>query len=63
VISAIAFAIVAWRMTVRVRMPIPYLNSGNVFTDFGLGPPTLRDVFTLHLAASVRAAVEREGGA
>jgi hypothetical protein len=49
VISAIAFAIVAWRMTVRVGMPIPYLNSGNVFTDFGLGPPTLRDVFTLHM--------------
>lgn len=49
-IFAIAFAIVAWRMTVRVHMPIPYLNSGNVFTDFGLGPPTLRDVFTLHMA-------------
>jgi hypothetical protein len=49
VIAAIAFAIVAWRMTVRVGMPIPYLNSGNVFTDFGLGPPTLRDVFTLHM--------------
>jgi hypothetical protein len=49
VISAIAFALVAWRMTTRVGMPIPYLNSGNVFTDFGLGPPTLRDVFTLHM--------------
>lgn len=48
-ISAIAFALVAWRMTARVGMPIPYLNSGNVFTDFGLGPPTLRDVFTLRM--------------
>lgn len=48
-ISAIVFAVVAWRMTVRVGMPIPYLNSGNVFTDFGLGPPTLRDVFTLRM--------------
>ncbi|HEX6641069.1 MAG TPA: glycosyltransferase family 39 protein [Thermoanaerobaculia bacterium] len=50
IVLTIAFAIVAWRMTVRVHMPIPYLNSGNVFTDFGLGPPTLRDVFTLHVA-------------
>lgn len=49
VISAIGFALVAWRMTARVGMPIPYLNSGNVFTDFGLGPPTLRDVFTLRI--------------
>jgi 4-amino-4-deoxy-L-arabinose transferase-like glycosyltransferase len=49
VVCAAVFAAVAWRMTFRVGMPIPYLNSGNVFTDFGLGPPTLRDVFTLHL--------------
>ncbi len=49
VLSTIAFALVAWRMTVRVGMPIPYMSSGNVFTDFGLGPPTLRDVFTLHM--------------
>jgi hypothetical protein len=49
VIASIAFALVAWRMTMRVGMPIPYMNSGNVFTDFGLGPPTLRDVFTLHM--------------
>jgi hypothetical protein len=49
VIAAIAFALVAWRMTMRVGMPIPYMNSGNVFTDFGLGPPTLRDVFTLRM--------------
>jgi hypothetical protein len=49
VLAAIAFALVAWRMTMRVGMPIPYMNSGNVFTDFGLGPPTLRDVFTLHM--------------
>lgn len=48
-IACVAFGIVAWRMTVRVGMPIPYLNSGNVFTDFGLGPPTLRDVFTLRM--------------
>jgi hypothetical protein len=50
IVFTIAFAIVAWRMTVRVHMPIPYLNSGNVFTDFGLGTPTLRDVFSLHIA-------------
>lgn len=50
VIASIAFALVAWRMTMRVGMPIPYMNSGNVFTDFGLGPPTLRDVFTLRMA-------------
>lgn len=50
VIASIAFALVAWRMTIEVRMPIPYMNSGNVFTDFGLGPPTLRDVFTLRMA-------------
>jgi hypothetical protein len=48
-IAAIGFALVAWRMTARVGMPIPYMNSGNVFTDFGLGPPTLRDVFTLRM--------------
>jgi hypothetical protein len=47
IVCAVVFALVAWRMTYTVRMPIPYLNSGNVFTDFGLGPPTLRDVFTL----------------
>jgi hypothetical protein len=47
IVCAVVFALVAWRMTFVVRMPIPYLNSGNVFTDFGLGPPTLRDVFTL----------------
>jgi hypothetical protein len=50
VLASVAFAIVAWRMTMRVGMPIPYMNSGNVFTDFGLGPPTLRDVFTLRMA-------------
>ena len=49
VIGAILFALVAWRMTMRVGMSIPYMNSGNVFTDFGLGPPTLRDVFTLRM--------------
>ncbi|HEV7763404.1 MAG TPA: glycosyltransferase family 39 protein [Thermoanaerobaculia bacterium] len=49
VTCGIAFALVAWRMTMRVGMPIPYMNSGNVFTDFGLGPPTLRDVFTLRM--------------
>lgn len=49
VVAAIAFALVAWRMTMRVGMPIPYMNSGNVFTNFGLGPPTLRDVFTLRM--------------
>jgi hypothetical protein len=48
-IFTIVFALVAWRLTVRVGMPIPYMNSGNVFTDFGLGPPTLRDVFTLRM--------------
>jgi hypothetical protein len=48
-VCAVVFAVVAWRMTVHVGMPIPYLNSGNVFTDFGLGPPTLRDVFTLRM--------------
>jgi len=49
VICAIVFAAVAWRMTVHVGMPLPYMNSGNVFTDFGLGPPTLRDVFTFRM--------------
>jgi hypothetical protein len=49
IVGLILFSLVAWRMTVRVGMPIPYMNSGNVFTDFGLGPPTLRDVFTLHM--------------
>ena len=49
VVCGIVFAAVAWRMTVRVGMPLPYMNSGNVFTDFGLGPPTLRDVFTLRM--------------
>jgi hypothetical protein len=49
-IAAILFGLAAWRMTFEVGMPIPYMNSGNVFTDFGLGPPTLRDVFTLRMA-------------
>ena len=49
VLAGVAFALAAWRMTMQVGMPIPYLNSGNVFTDFGLGPPTLRDVFTLRM--------------
>jgi hypothetical protein len=48
-IAAIPFLYAAIRMTWHVRMPIPYMNSGNVFTDFGLGPPTLRDVFTLRM--------------
>lgn len=48
-LAALIFGFAAWRMTVRVGMPIPYMNSGNVFTDFGLGPPTLRDVFTLRM--------------
>ena len=47
--AAIPFVYAAVRMTWQVRMPIPYMNSGNVFTDFGLGPPTLRDVFTLRM--------------
>jgi len=49
IVCAIVFALVAWRMTFRIGMPIPYMNSGNVFTDFGLGTPTLRDVFTLRM--------------
>lgn len=49
VLAALVFGFAAWRMTVRVGMPLPYMNSGNVFTDFGLGPPTLRDVFTLRM--------------
>jgi Dolichyl-phosphate-mannose-protein mannosyltransferase len=49
VLFCVAFALAAWRMTMQVGMPIPYLNSGNVFTDFGLGTPTLRDVFTLRM--------------
>jgi Dolichyl-phosphate-mannose-protein mannosyltransferase len=48
-ILGIVFVAVAWRMTVRVGMPLPYMNSGNVFTNFGLGPPTLRDVFTFRM--------------
>jgi len=48
-VCAVVFVLAAWRMTFVVRMPIPYMNSGNVFTDFGLGPPTLRDVFTLRM--------------
>lgn len=48
-LAAIVFVYAAFRMTVQVGMPIPYMNSGNVFTDFGLGPPTLRDVFTLRM--------------
>jgi hypothetical protein len=49
VICALIFGYAAWRMTMQVRMPIPYLNTGNVFTDFGLGPPTLRDVWTFRM--------------
>lgn len=48
IVAAPLFAFAAWRMTAR-GVPMPYLNSGNVFTDFGLGPPTLRDVFTLRI--------------
>jgi hypothetical protein len=48
-VCTLIFGAAAWRMTVKVGMPIPYLNGGNVFTDFGLGPPTLRDVFTLRM--------------
>jgi Dolichyl-phosphate-mannose-protein mannosyltransferase len=48
-LSTLVFGYAAWRLTVQVGMPIPYLNTGNVFTDFGLGPPTLRDVFTMHV--------------
>lgn len=47
--ASLICAYAAWRMTFVVGMPIPYMNSGNVFTDFGLGPPTLRDVFTLRM--------------
>ncbi|HEX2061146.1 MAG TPA: hypothetical protein VHK90_10430 [Thermoanaerobaculia bacterium] len=48
VICGAVFAYAAIRMT-SIGAPIPYMNSGNVFTDFGLGPPTLRDVFTLRM--------------
>ena len=48
-VAAVPFVYAAVRMTWQVRMPIPYMNSGNVFTDFGLGPPTLRDVFTMRM--------------
>jgi len=47
-IAAPVFLYASWRMT-AIGMPLPYMNSGNVFTDFGLGPPTLRDVFTLRM--------------
>lgn len=47
-VAAMPFAYAAFRMT-SIGMPLPYMNSGNVFTDFGLGPPTLRDVFTLRM--------------
>ncbi|HEX8619529.1 MAG TPA: glycosyltransferase family 39 protein [Thermoanaerobaculia bacterium] len=43
------FGYASWRMTMQVGMPIPYVNTGNVFTDFGLGPPTLRDVWTFRM--------------
>jgi hypothetical protein len=49
VVCTLIFGYAAWRMTVLVRMPIPYVNTGNVFTDFGLGPPTLRDVWTFRM--------------
>jgi hypothetical protein len=48
-VATLIFGYAAWRMTVQIGVPIPYLNGGNVFTDFGLGPPTLRDVFTLRM--------------
>jgi len=48
-VCAVIFAYAAIRMT-AIGAPIPYMNSGNVFTDFGLGPPTLRDVFTWRMA-------------
>lgn len=47
-VAAPVFLYASWRMT-AIGMPLPYMNSGNVFTDFGLGPPTLRDVFTLRM--------------
>jgi hypothetical protein len=49
VICTLLFGYAAWRMTMQVGMPIPYVNTGNVFTDFGLGPPTLRDVWTFRM--------------
>jgi hypothetical protein len=49
VVCALIFGYASWRMTMQVRMPIPYVNTGNVFTDFGLGPPTLRDVWTFRM--------------
>jgi 4-amino-4-deoxy-L-arabinose transferase-like glycosyltransferase len=48
IICALIFVHAAVRMT-SIGAPMPYMNSGNVFTDFGLGPPTLRDVFTLRM--------------
>jgi 4-amino-4-deoxy-L-arabinose transferase-like glycosyltransferase len=47
-VCALIFVYASFRMT-WIGSPMPYMNSGNVFTDFGLGPPTLRDVFTLRM--------------
>lgn len=44
VITAI-FATAAIHM-ISLRRPIPYFNAGNVFSNLGLGPHTLRDTFT-----------------
>jgi hypothetical protein len=43
-VAAALFAYPAWHLT-SIGIPIPY-GGGNVFADFGLGPPSLRDVFT-----------------
>lgn len=34
---------------IALGRPIPYFNSGNVFSNLGLGPHTLRDTFTFRL--------------
>ncbi|HEX8255619.1 MAG TPA: glycosyltransferase family 39 protein [Thermoanaerobaculia bacterium] len=49
IVCTVVFGYAAWRMTVQIGMPVPYVNGGNVFTDFGLGPPTLRDVWIFRM--------------
>lgn len=42
------FAVASVHMILLGR-PIPYFNGGNVFSDLGLGPHTLRDTFTFRM--------------
>jgi hypothetical protein len=49
IVIGLVFIAIAIHLMAIGRL-LPYFNGGNVFADLGLGPQTLRDVFTFRMA-------------